>query len=308
MHFAQNGVILDKKPCILVQQARNVLMMPNRLEPELDIYQYPQHLRGCLEQLPRAPGVYLFHGQSETLPLYIGKSVNIRSRVMAHFRAQNEAKLLRQTQRISWIATAGELGALLLEAQLIKQRQPLFNKRLRRSKQLCSLRLSDERVEIAHAEDIDFSTTPNLYGLFANRSAALEKLRTIADEQRLCYGKLGIDKLPAGRACFRFSLRKCAGACCGAESGLQHHQRLAAALEQTRLTCWPYAGRVALEEQGEALRQYHVIHNWFYLGSVDSLEQVDTLQRAASHFDSDGYKILCRPLLGGNYRIIELPG
>ncbi|CAI0881236.1 Excinuclease cho [Serratia ficaria] len=306
MHFAHIGVILDKNPCIAIQPPSKAIMMPNRLEPELDIYQYPEHLRASLEQLPRAPGVYLFHGQSDSMPLYIGKSVNVRSRVMAHFRARDEAKLLRQTQRISCIATAGELGALLLEAQLIKRRQPLFNKRLRRSKQLCSLRLSETRVEIVQAKDIDFAATPDLYGLFANRGAAQEKLRAIADQHRLCYGRLGIDKLPAGRACFRFSLRKCAGACCGAESELQHRQRLAAALEQTRIACWPYAGRVALEEQGNGLRQYHVIHNWFYLGSVDSLERVDTLQRAASHFDSDGYKILCKPLMGGDYRIIEL--
>lgn len=109
-------------------------MMPNRLEPELDIYQYPEHLRTSLELLPKSPGVYLFHGLSDSMPLYIGKSINIRSRVMAHFRTQDEARLLRQTQRISFHETAGEVGALLLEAQLIKQQQPLFNKRLRRSK------------------------------------------------------------------------------------------------------------------------------------------------------------------------------
>ncbi len=80
-----------------------------------------------------------------------------------------------------------------------------------------------------------------------------------------------------------------------------------AALEQLRIACWPFAGRVALEEQGETLRQYHVIHNWFYLGSVSSLAQAQQLQSAASHFDSDGYKILCKPLIAGDYRIIELP-
>lgn len=143
-------------------------MMPNRLEPELDIYQYPEHLRTSLELLPRSPGVYLFHGLSDSMPLYIGKSVNIRSRVMAHFRTQDEARLLRQTQRISFHETAGEVGALLLEAQLIKQQQPLFNKRLRRSKQLCSLHLDRGRVGIVHAKDIDFAATPNLHGLFAN--------------------------------------------------------------------------------------------------------------------------------------------
>lgn len=62
-----------------------------------------------------------------------------------------------------------------------------------------------------------------------------------------------------------------------------------------------------MEEQGETLRQYHVIHNWFYLGSVNSLAQAQRLQSAASHFDSDGYKILCKPLMAGDYRIIALP-
>ena len=82
--------------------------------------------------------------------------------------------MLRQTRHISFIETAGELGALLLEAQLIKQQQPLFNKRLRRSKQLCALRLQADTVTIAHAKEIDFAVTPHLYGLFANRHAALE--------------------------------------------------------------------------------------------------------------------------------------
>ncbi|MCB5392478.1 hypothetical protein LIP47_17190, partial [Eggerthella lenta] len=69
------------------------------------------------------------------MPLYIGKSINIRSRVLSHLRTQDEAAMLRQSRRISWICTAGEIGALLLEARLIKEQQPLFNKRLRRNRQ-----------------------------------------------------------------------------------------------------------------------------------------------------------------------------
>lgn len=45
MHFAHIGVILDKNPCIAIQPPSKAIMMPNRLEPELDIYQYPEHLR-----------------------------------------------------------------------------------------------------------------------------------------------------------------------------------------------------------------------------------------------------------------------
>lgn len=195
------------------------------------IYEYPEHLRPFLSALPAVPGVYLFHSESDTMPLYIGKSVNIRSRVMAHLRTANEAAMLRQAKRISWICTAGEIGALLLEARLIKEQQPLFNKRLRRNRQLCALQLTDRTVQVVYARDIDFSHAPNLFGLFANRRAALQALQSLADEQQLCYGLLGLEPLSRGRACFRSALKRCAGACCGKESHEAHHLRLLEALE-----------------------------------------------------------------------------
>lgn len=138
------------------------------------IYEYPEHLRPWLEALPKLPGVYQFHGDSDTMPLYIGKSVNLRSRVLSHLRTPEEAAMLRQSRRITWQRTAGELGALLLEARLIKEQQPLFNKRLRRNKQLCAWRLADHRPQIVYAREVDFSHQQHLYGLFANRRAALQ--------------------------------------------------------------------------------------------------------------------------------------
>lgn len=128
----------------------------SRLEFEAAaIYEYPEHLRSFLSELPTRPGVYLFHGESDTMPLYIGKSVNIRSRVLSHLRTPDEAAMLRQSRRISWICTAGEIGALLLEARLIKEQQPLFNKRLRRNRQLCSLKLDNQRTEVVYAKEVD---------------------------------------------------------------------------------------------------------------------------------------------------------
>ena len=71
------------------------------------------------------------------LPLYVGKSRNLRSRVLAHFTGSHKggqaARMLRETRRVDWVETAGELGALLLEAKLVKQLQPLYNKQLRAS-------------------------------------------------------------------------------------------------------------------------------------------------------------------------------
>jgi excinuclease Cho len=166
------------------------------------IYEYPEHLRPWLEALPKQPGVYLFHGESDTLPLYIGKSVNIRSRVMSHFRTPDEAAMLRQSRRVTFIRTAGELGALLLEARLIKEQQPLFNKRLRRNRQLCSLQIINGKPQVVYARDVDFAHTPNLYGLFASKRAAQQTLQTLADDLQLCYSLLGLEATTRGRACF----------------------------------------------------------------------------------------------------------
>ncbi|MCL2896667.1 excinuclease Cho [Brenneria tiliae] len=270
------------------------------------IYQYPEHLRQWLDGLPSLPGVYLFHGESETMPLYIGKSVNIRSRVLSHLRTPDEAAMLRQARRITFIRTAGEIGALLLEAQLIKKLQPLFNKRLRRNKQLCALQLNGDKPEVVYAKEVDFDRTCGLFGLFANRRAALQALQSIADQYQLCYGLLGLEPLSRGRPCFRSALKRCAGACCGKESPAAHHQRLAAALEQSRVVCWQWNGPIALREQGPDMAQYHIIHHWLWLGAVDSLNEAGELMVAAPGFDSDGYKILCKPVISGEHEIIDL--
>jgi len=100
-------------------------MLPTRraLRPAAT-YRYPEHLREQIAAAPKAPGVYLFHGDDDSLPLYIGKSVDIRARLLAHLRSAEEARLLRQTRRIEHIRTAGEIGALLLESRLLTSSPP----------------------------------------------------------------------------------------------------------------------------------------------------------------------------------------
>jgi excinuclease Cho len=131
--------------------------------------------------------VYVFHGTG-SLPLYIGKSVDIRSRVMSHFRNPDEARMLAQTQRIEAIETAGEIGALLLESHLIKTQSPVYNQRLRRVKKLCSFQLVPEstgwQALLVDEKTVAYGVTPQLYGLFASRHAAREKLQSLAPQHR----------------------------------------------------------------------------------------------------------------------------
>ena len=269
-------------------------------------YTYPERLRESVTALPAAPGVYIFHGKTGDLPLYIGKSVNIRSRVMSHLRTADEARMLRQTEHITCLRTTGEIGALLLEAQMIKAQQPLFNQKLRRTRQMCSLRLISDTPEIVYSNEIDFSTTTALYGLYVSRRAALEALRNIADEQRLCLTLLGLEKSTRDRPCFRAMLNRCAGACHGQETPEMHQARLRDSLAHTRVVCWPYQGAIGLIERFEGETQIHVVKNWFYLGSVQTTQEARLLHQPIVNFDSDGYKILCKPLLSGEAEIVEL--
>jgi excinuclease Cho len=273
----------------------------------LNAYQYPEHLRHCLEDLPSGPGVYIFLGEhAESLPLYIGKSINIRQRVMSHFRAIDEHRLLQQTRSIKFISTAGEIGALLLEAHLIKERQPLFNQRLRRARQLCSLRICNGHIDVVYGSEIDFATTEHLYGLFPSRHAALEALRAIADAHKLCYAPLGLERLQTGRRCFRASIGQCAGLCCGLETREMYDQRLMNALARLQITCWPYTGAIGIQEGKGKDKQIHVIRNWYYLGSTTSVAKAKKLAIVNPQFDADSYRILCDAISNHANNIIQL--
>jgi len=116
-------------------------MLFRRQEREKFPYEYPSHLRELAAELPKAPGVYQFHGEGQSVPLYIGKSVDLRTRVLSHLREPGEARMLSQTRRITHVRTAGDLGAQLLEAHQIKTLQPLYNKKLRRTHRICSIAL-----------------------------------------------------------------------------------------------------------------------------------------------------------------------
>lgn len=286
------------------------MQLHRRRHPDFDqarVYAYPSHLREAIEGMPSAPGVYIFHGAEGDLPLYIGKSINLRSRLLAHLRNPDEARMLRQTQRISHVRTAGEIGALLLEARLIKQQHPLLNQKLRRNRQLCSLRVEQGGLpEVVYSKDLNFATAPDLYGLYASRHAALESLLQLADDQRLCYAALGLEKLPKGRACFRAMLHQCAGVCRGDEAPEVHRQRLFTSLEGLRVACWPYPGAIGLVERDDDGPQIHVVHHWHYLGSVRDAAEARLLDKVAPGFDADGYKILCKPILSGRAEIILL--
>ncbi len=111
---------------------------------------------------------------------------------------------------------------------------------------------------MVYAKEVDFSPAPNLFGLFANRRAALQALQTMADERS--YGLLGLGSLSRGRACFRSALKRCARTCWG-EGG---HEGTCATLAPVS---GAFAGGVlalargggAVKKQHPEMTQYHLL-------------------------------------------------
>lgn len=261
-----------------------------------------------LYDLPETPGVYLFFGEND-LPLYIGKSINIKQRVLSHFSADyrhnKEMSLSQQLRRIDWIETGGELGALLTEAQLIKHYLPIHNQRLRRKQDLCAWQLQQGKLHLqptlVWANQLDFGEQDNLYGLYHSQRDAQKALRNVAEQNQLCLSVLGLEKNAPGRPCFASQLKKCLGACVGHESPEAHALRLRIAMELLKLKAWPYESAVAIQEADDL----HVVDRWCYLGTAKCEQDIAALlARGRPVFDRDTYLVLSKAIKTN--KVVEL--
>jgi len=79
--------------------------------------------------LPSAPGVYIFKGKTGQ-PLYVGKALNLTSRVRQYFGKNSSHKgnyLTTKVKTIDYVTTGSETEALILECNLIKKWRPRYN-------------------------------------------------------------------------------------------------------------------------------------------------------------------------------------
>ena len=266
----------------------------------------PPLLETDVSLIPDTPGVYLFYGEG-ALPLYVGKSVNIRTRVMSHFQSAakvaREMRILTEIRRIEWQETAGELGALLLESRLVKEMQPVYNRQLRRERALCAWQLSDDNTRkplltLVNLEDIRTTDMATLYGVYRSKRQANDALRTLCDMHALCPQLLGLE---SGKgACFAHQIGKCKGVCAGREAQPLHHVRLKMALASQRLQAWPYAGRIGLREQNAhtGRTDIHLFDQWCHIATVHDEQALhDALEsRYPLAFDLDTYRMLLKRL------------
>jgi DNA polymerase III subunit epsilon len=277
----------------------------------------PPYLETNVADMPDTAGVYLFYGEvpekncqpriAQQIPLYIGKSISLRSRVMSHFQAAGrvarEMRIVQEIRRIEWIETAGELGALLLEARLVKELQPLHNRQLRRERTLCAWQLDESPsakplMTLVRGDDLQPREFGQMYGVYRSKNQALVGLRELADTHSLCHQALGLE--PGKGRCFAHQIGRCYGVCCGGEKPELHHLRLKLALKKQQLRVWPHPGKIGLREYNKhtGRTDLHIFDQWCHLATVQNEAELDDAVTSSSPlaFDLDTYRLLIKHL------------
>jgi DNA polymerase-3 subunit epsilon len=275
----------------------------------------PVGLKTDPSTLPEHPGVYIFYAANET-PLYIGKSINLRERVLSHFaadlRSPIEMKISQQVESIETVETAGELGALFLESQMIKKMLPLYNKKSRLKKKLIALKAQIntqgyQTISLEPITTIDPSSLDNFLEFFRSRKQAKSFLAEIAKKYNLCEKLLGLENTKS--SCFAYRLGRCKGACIGAEKQIIYNLKCKTAFTSSKIKPWPFPGPVIIEETNDSKKEYFLINKWCYVGSMKIDQEGnknDTLIEDPT-FDLDIYKILKQFLSHPkNYKKIRL--
>jgi DNA polymerase III subunit epsilon len=261
-----------------------------------------------LENLPECPGVYIFYSDTG-MPLYVGKSINIRDRVLSHFssdiRSGTEMNISQQVANIETLPTAGELGALLLESKLIKKLLPLYNKRSRIKQELvaikCKLNKDGykevflEPVSTILPEQIDANPEREemFMGFFRSRRQAKEYLTKILKEYSLCDKLLGLEKTK--NSCFSYRLDHCKGACIKDENPLSYNLRFTEGFAECTIKPWPFKGPISIKEIDQSGKcEYFLMDKWCFVGNVivNEFEDKKTQLFDDMTFDLDTYKIL----------------
>lgn len=258
--------------------------------------------------LPEHPGVYTFYGK-ENIPLYVGKSINLKDRILSHFTSDihsaTEMKISRQIERIETEITAGELGALIKEAQTIKNLLPLYNRKLRVKKELIALKAITnssgyqttllEPITTISPDDLEESTDkPHVIGFFKSRREAKNYLASICKDYGLCEKLLGLEKTTS--SCFGYRLENCSGACIDQEIPLKYNMRFTQAITNFKIKPWPFSGPIVIKEENILARkkELFIIDKWCYLGSIRYDDEGNEKKEYENKviFDTDIYKIL----------------
>jgi excinuclease ABC subunit C len=190
------------------------------------------------------PGVYRMLSSSGEV-VYVGKSKQIRTRLLSYFRCaypeEKGARILREADEIDWEYTPSEFAALLQELRLIKQLRPRLNYAMKRDGNYVFIKITRGAApKLAVVRGASTDDASIYYGPFVGPQRMEEALRELSDVLMLrdCRSDMKMtfsdqqelfQLAPRTPGCIRYEIGKCLGPCVGGCSVSQYDSRVAMA-------------------------------------------------------------------------------
>lgn len=180
-----------------------------------------ERLSAKLRGLPDSPGVYMMKNAAGRI-IYVGKAKNLKNRVRSYFHSKEHdiktQAMVSHIDDLDYIVVTTEREAFMLENNLIKRYEPLYNIELKDSRGYPYIRITAEaypRLELARR----YAKDGQYFGPYLSNSMANDLLDLVNDiyPMRTCRQKLDKPKKNA-RPCMRYMLKKCSAPCVGAVS------------------------------------------------------------------------------------------
>lgn len=180
-----------------------------------------QRKRHLAEQVPHAPGVYLFEDERGEV-LYIGKSTNLRNRVRSYFTASETRPRIREmigiADHVRHIVCATPLEAEVRELRLIGGAKPRYNRRSRFPEKMVWLKLTIEpfpRLSIVREVKDDDAA---YLGPFTNNRSADDARIALHEAVPLRQCTQPITQRSHRSACVLHEMGRCGAPCAGRET------------------------------------------------------------------------------------------
>lgn len=173
-------------------------------------------LASDLPVLPTQPGCYLFHAPDGEV-IYVGKAINLRSRVRSYFSAtaQQKARLTSQrAARLEFIVTKSEVEALVLESNLIKRYKPFYNVLLKDDKSYPFLKLTKEEYPMLLFTRRIIKDGATYFGPYPN-PGSVRKVQELVGSIFPLRQNSGVPLQRRKKPCLRFHMGRCLAPCIG---------------------------------------------------------------------------------------------
>lgn len=172
-------------------------------------------LKGKLKNLPKKSGVYFFRNRERKI-IYVGKAVNLKNRVGSYFQRVEDKdiktrKLVSNILDVEWVETNSEIGALILESEMIKRYKPKYNIELKDDKNFVYLKIPKEDFPLPTVVRDAATDKDYFIGPFTDARAVRRVLKSL----RKIFPYRSPGDLTAKKPCFYFHLGQCPGVCIG---------------------------------------------------------------------------------------------